>query len=452
MDILQNIFSFILAIGILVTVHEFGHFWVARRMGVQVLRFSVGFGKPLFKYIDKQGTEFVVAAIPLGGYVRMLGEQDDEITDENRHLAFNHKPLRVKTAIVVAGPLFNLLFAVAAYWLMFVSGIPGQIPVIGEIKTDSIAWHAGLKSDEKIVRINDKTTPTWSAVNTALLGAALSDNVIRIETLSAAGINRHRYDLHISERSKLLDEKGVIHNLGIKVWQPPVWIGEITTGSPAEKSGLKKGDLVLAVDNQRIQNWGEWVSYIRERPEIKINLRLLRGSDEISLQVLPRRVKTEDGHFVGQIGVHRFIPESVRQEHISEIRYGPLPALGHAVARTYDISVLMLKMLGRMVIGEASHRNISGPITIAQYAGMSASLGWLEFIRFLALISISLGVLNLLPIPMLDGGHLLYYVIEFVRGEPLPEQAQIFGQQVGIALLLLLMGLAFYNDLDRFLG
>lgn len=451
-DTLQTVLSFIVAIGVLITIHEFGHFWVARKVGVQVLRFSVGFGKSLFTYKDKQGTEFVLAAIPLGGYVRMLGEQDDEITDENRHLAFSHKPVLAKTAIVIAGPLANFIFAIAAYWLMFVVGMPGQIAVIGEIRPESPAWQAGMKPNEQIIRVNHADTPTWSVVNITLLDAVLDSDMVQIDTRSMQGNYQNRYQLAVTDLSELLDEKGVIHNLGIASWRPPVWIGDVTSGGAADLAGLMKGDRVIDVDGNDISNWGDWVRYIRKRPKTLINVRISRGDQTIVLQVTPRQVKSEDGQIIGLIGVQRYIPEEVRKRHLSEVRYSPLPALGHAISKTYELSELMLKMLGRMIIGDASHKNISGPITIAQYAGISASLGWLEFIRFLALISVSLGVLNLLPIPMLDGGHLLYYVIESVRGGPLSEQAQAIGQQMGITLLLLLMGLAFYNDISRLLG
>jgi len=451
-DTLQSLLSFIVAIGILVTIHELGHFLVARRVGIQVLRFSVGFGKPLLRHVDRKGTEFVVAAIPLGGYVRMLGEHDDEVTSENRHLAFSQKSIVEKTAVVIAGPLFNFIFAIAAYWIMYMAGIPGQTAVIGEIKPQSAAWAAGMKADEKIIRVNDVDTPTWGVVNTALLDAALDDDTIKVDTSNRAGTMQNRYHVRIDERSQLLDEKGVIHNLGIIAWRPPVWIGDVTPGGPAEQAGLIKGDRVISADGREIKNWGEWVSYIRDRPAMIISVVISRDGQTVMLRVKPERIREDDGQTIGRIGVQRYIPEHIRQQHLSEIKYGPAAALGHAIIKTYDLSGLMLRMLGRMIVGEASHKNISGPITIAQYAGVSASLGWMEFVRFLALISISLGVLNLLPVPMLDGGHLLYYVIESVRGGPLSEQAQAFGQQVGIVLLLLLMGLAFYNDLSRLFG
>ena len=451
-ETLQTILFFIVAIGILVTVHEFGHFWVARKAGVQVLRFSVGFGKPLFARKDKQGTEYVVAAIPLGGYVRMLGEHDDEVNDDNRHLSFSHKPILAKTAIVIAGPLANFIFAIAAYWLMFVVGIPGQIAVIGEVQPDSMAWKAGMKPDEQIIRINQTDTPTWSIVNTTLLDAVLDSNNVQIDTRSLQGNYHNRYQVPVVDLPRLLDEKGIIHNLGIRTWQPPVWVGEITPDSPADRAGLIKGDKVVSVDGQEIGHWGKWVDYIRQRPGVRIDVQISRSGEAKTLQVIPKQVIAEDGQVIGQIGVMRHVPEEVRKQHLAEVRYGPVDALGQAVFKTYELSELMVKMLGRMVVGDASHKNISGPITIAQYASVSASLGWLEFVRFLALISVSLGVLNLLPIPMLDGGHLLYYVIESVRGGPLSEQAQVIGQQVGITLLLLLMGLAFYNDISRLLG
>ncbi|MCW8963490.1 MAG: RIP metalloprotease RseP [Gammaproteobacteria bacterium] len=451
MEFVQNLLSFIVAIGILVTVHEYGHFWVARKMGVRVLRFSVGFGRPLFKRNGKDGTEYVIAAVPLGGYVRMLGEQDDEITDENRHQAFNHKSLRAKAAIVVAGPMANFIFAIFAYWLMFVVGIPGQIPQIGEIIEQSTADRASMRANEVILRVNGNSTPTWSVTNSELLDAVLSDDQINIETRTQ-GHTVRQYRLIVDNQTVLLDDNGLLQNLGIKAWQPPVWIGEVTPDSAAEQAGLRHGDRVLAVDGQPVKYWSDWVSYISARPDTPIEVEIRRDGVMQLVQVTPRAIINEDGKLIGRIGVGRFIPEEVRQQHLSEVKYDPVPAFGHALIKTWEFSALTVRMLGRMIIGQASHKNISGPITIAQYAGLAASLGWLEYVRILAIISISLGVLNLLPIPMLDGGHLLYYVIESVRGGPLSDQAYAIGQQVGIIFLLLLMSLAFYNDFSRLLG
>ncbi len=451
MDFLQGLVAFIVAIGVLVTVHEFGHFWVARKLGVRVLRFSVGFGKPLLRRTGKDGTEYVIAAIPLGGYVRMLGEQDDEVNDQNRHEAFNHKSLKEKSAIVIAGPLFNFVFAVIAYWLMFVVGIPGQIPQIGEIVPGSTADKAGMRVSEVITHINGNVTPTWSVTNSELLDAILSDNrvIIRSRTMHQ---NLHQYILQIDDTSQLLDDNGLLKNLGIISWQPPVWIGEVKAGGAAEEAGLMKGDRVLAVDGMPVSTWGQWVDYIRHRPNTELQVEIERADGELVLSVVPKPVVSEEGEIIGLIGVGRYIPEEVLNAHRAEVKYGPITALAQAMSKTWEFSALTVRMLGRMLIGEASHKNISGPITIAQYTGIAAGLGWLEYIRILAIISISLGVLNLLPIPMLDGGHLLYYVIESVRGGPLSDQTYAIGQQIGIVILLLLMSLAFYNDFSRLLG
>jgi regulator of sigma E protease len=451
MDALQSLLWFIIAIGVLVTVHEFGHFWVARRLGVKVLRFSVGFGKPLLRRTGKDGTEYVIASIPLGGYVRMLGEQDDEVTEENRHQSFSHKSLKEKSAIVIAGPMFNFIFAILAYWLMFVVGIPGQIPKIGEIVAGSVADTAGMRIDEVITHVNGNQTPTWSVTNSELLDAVLSDDQVTIRT-ETAHKNLREYRLRIEDASALLDDNGPLKNLGIISWQPPVWIGDIQPDSAAEEAGLMKGDRIIAVDGIPVRTWRQWVEYIRERPNIELQVTLERNGDNMLTGINPRPVISEEGEVIGRIGVSRYIPEEVRRANSAEIKHDPLTALGQAVGKTWEFSALTVRMLGRMIIGEASHKNISGPITIAQYAGIAAGLGWLEYVRILAIISISLGVLNLLPIPMLDGGHLLYYVIESVRGGPLSDQTYAVGQQIGILLLLLLMSLAFYNDFSRLLG
>jgi regulator of sigma E protease len=450
-EVFQSLIWFIVAIGVLVTVHEFGHFWVARKLGVKVLRFSVGFGKPLLRHIGKDGTEYVIAAIPLGGYVRMLGEYDDEITDENRHQSFNHKPLSAKSAIVIAGPMFNFIFAVLAYWLMFVAGIPGQIPKIGEVIPDSVADSAGMRANEVITHVNGNQTPTWSVTNSELLDGILSDSqvIVRTETEHKA---LRQYRLQINDTASVLDDNGLLKNLGIVSWQPPVWIGEVQPDSAAAEAGLKKGDRVLAVDGMPITTWRDWVEYIRERPNKEIGVTIQRGNGEQVVKVNPKPTVSDEGVIIGRIGVTRYIPEEILRKNRAEIKYDPITALGQAMSKTWEFSALTLRMVGRMIIGQASHKNISGPITIAQYAGIAASLGWLEYVRILAIISISLGVLNLLPIPMLDGGHLLYYVIESVRGGPLSDQTYAVGQQIGIVLLLLLMSLAFYNDFSRLLG
>ena len=449
-EILQSAVFFLLAIGILVTVHEFGHFWVARKLGVKVLRFSVGFGRPLLKRVGADGTEYALSAIPLGGYIRMFGERDDEVTDANRHQSFNHKPLAAKAAIVAAGPLLNFVFAIAAYWLMYVVGIPGQVAMLGAVAPGTPAAYAGMRAEERITRINGVATPSWSAAHDALLDAALGARDVVVDTTTEAGGAR-RYTLALPERARLLDERGVLANIGLSPWRPPVWVGEVTPAGPAERAGMRAGDRVLRADGKPIKNWTQWVDYIRQRPGIAIEVEVERAGGRTTLRVTPEAVLA-DGRSIGRIGMHGAIPEEVRQRHRVDTAYGPLQAVARATAKTWDMSVLMLAMLWRMLTGEASPKNISGPVTIAQYAGITAELGWLEFVRFLALISISLGVLNLLPIPLLDGGHLAVYAVEFLRGRPLSEQALAAAGQVGATLLFLLMGLAFYNDFSRLLG
>lgn len=449
-DIFQSVVAFTIAIGVLVTIHEFGHFWVARRFGVKVLRFSIGFGKPLIKKVGKDGVEYVVAAIPLGGYVKMFGETDDEVDVSNQHQSFSHKPLRVKSAIVIAGPALNFIFSILAYWLVYMIGIHGQIAVLGEISPGSVAAQAGMQPNEQIVRIGEKETVTWAAVNAALLDAVINYDQFFVYTITEYGASR-RYILDVAGRENLLDDQGIVRNLGLQPWQPPVWIGKVVPGGSADKAGFHEGDRIISADGHKIYHWGQWVKYISRRPEQNIQINLDRNGEQITAVIKPQAVIIEN-QTIGRIGVHGYIPEEVRNKHLVTERYGIASAGIQSVSKTWELSLLMLKMLGKIIIGEASHKNISGPVTIAQYAGVTVELGWLEFIRFLALISISLGVLNLLPIPMLDGGHLLYYVIEFIHGKPLSEQVMAMGQQIGITLLFLLMLLAFYNDFTRLLG
>lgn len=443
---------FLVAIALLVTVHEFGHFWVARKLGVKVLRFSIGFGRPLLvKRFGADRIEFIIAAIPLGGYVKMLDEREGEVAQADLPRAFNRQPLATRMAVVVAGPLFNFLFAIAAYWLMYTTGVPGVRPVVGEVTPSSYAQAADFRPDDEILRIDSVATPTWDSAVLTLLEVALDHRVSEVEVESPRW-GRRILSLDLRAAPDILDKGGVLKNVGLAPAHAridPV-IDRTVAASPAERAGVLAGDRLLAADGEAIDSWEQWVKYVRERPDQEIQLLVQRGNAELALQLTPEAVQ-EEGESLGRIGAYVRPPQGPNPLR-TEVRYGPLESLPKAVEKTGTMTVLTLRTLWEMLAGRASIENISGPISIAQYAGYSASIGLAYFLGFLALVSISLGVLNLLPIPILDGGHLMYYCIEFFKGSPVSEATQAVGQQIGIAALIALMGLAFYNDLARLFG
>jgi len=450
-SMVTTIASFLVALGVLITVHEFGHFWVARRLGVKVLRFSVGFGRPLGTWRGKvDDTEFVIGALPLGGYVKMLDEREGEVDEHERHRAFNRQRLAVRTAIVAAGPVFNFLFAILVYWAIFVVGEPGSRPIIGTVEPSSPAAEAGLQPGDEITGVAGQMTPTWESAAFALLVETLADRSFALELADPEG---RPYGREIHLRPDAAATGSALPGLGIRPQRPvvPPVLGKLVSGGAAAAAGLAPGDRVIAADGVSITDWSAWVTYVRARPDQWIALEVERGDRRLDLRLRPERIELE-GAEVGQIGAYVELPEGLLDGYRAELRYGPLSAIGPAIGKTWDMSVLMLRMLGRMLVGEASVKNLSGPISIAQYAGKSASVGFGSFVKFLAVVSISLGVLNLLPIPLLDGGHLFYYLIEVVKGSPVSEQIEMVGQRVGLVILLGLMGLAFYLDLERILS
>ncbi len=440
---MQSLLFFILALAILVVVHEFGHFWVARRCGVKVLKFSVGFGKPLWQKQGKDGTEYILAAIPLGGFVKMLDEREGEVAAEDLDKTFNRKPLRSRIAIVAAGPIANLLFAVLAYWIIFIVGIPGLRSIINEVVPESPAAYAQLNGGDEILRVDGRDTPTWSAVHKAMALIAESGGTAEL-IVNTGGI----------EHSRLIDipkwqfdpeaKESLIQVLGISPINVPLKpvLGSIIEGSAADRAGLQVGDELISADDVPIDNWSGWVTLIRANPENDLAVKIKRSEQNIRVILTPQRTEDNLGKIGAGVDVNRTsIPANLE----AELRYSPLPALGQAVVETWQFSSLTVKSLGGMLLGTVSSKNIGGPITIAQYASASAERGLMSFISFLAMISISLGILNLLPIPVLDGGHLAMYFVEWLRGSPLSEQAQLLGQKIGIVLLLMLMFLAFFN-------
>lgn len=449
-----TILAFVVTLGVLISVHEYGHFQVARWCGVKVLRFSIGFGKPLFsRRFGKDGTELVLAAFPLGGYVKMLDERElgegEIVSAQDLPRAFNRQSVWKRIAIVCAGPAANLLLAVLLYWILFMSGVTGIRPVLGEVPEGSAAARASMKAEETIRKVAGTPVATWQDVRWLLLQKALQSPSVEIE----ATLGEHETHLHTLPLGEITEEdfeKDFLGKLGLKPYQPavPAKVGELVPGGAAEKAGLQAGDLVLEAGGVPIGQWEELVNVVRKNPEKGIALKVKRDGRTIEISVVPEAVE-ENSQRIGRIGAAYHLEQSEIDRLLVEVQYAPLQAISKAVARTWDTSVFSLQMLGSMIVGHASWKSISGPVTIASYAGQSAHIGWKPFLSFLALVSISLGVLNLLPIPVLDGGHLLYYMAEILRGGPLSERVMEIGQRIGLGLLGILMVIAVYNDVNR---
>jgi len=453
-QILTSLFAFVVAIGLLVAIHEYGHYIVARALGVKVLRYSIGFGRVLWaRRSGADQTEYCLSAIPLGGYVKLLDERDCAVTFAERGRAFNRQSATARIAILAAGPAFNLLFAILAYTIMFVSGVPGMKPVVGPIEPASLAGAAGLREGDMIVAVGDRRVLTWEAATLAMLDGMLADGSIRLAVADAAGDERPVVLRTIGRESELTEPGQLFAKLGLRPWSPepePV-IGELTPGGAAEKGGIQPGDRILLADGLPIATWSEWVKVVRARPGKRLDVTVRRGEGELRLTVDVAAEDSAEGP-IGRIGAAVKLPEDLLAGMRAEERYGLVDALVQATAKTWEMSALTLRMIWRMVVGDVSPKNISGPINIAQYAGVSATIGPSAFLSFLAIVSISLGVLNLLPIPMLDGGQIVYTLAETLKGGPLSERVQMIGQQIGIGLLLVLMSFAFYNDIARLIG
>ena len=450
LDALWSLGAFVVAIGVLVSFHEFGHFWVARRLGVRVLRFSVGFGKPLFGWRGRDGCEYVVSAIPLGGYVKMLDEREVEVPPEQLELAFNRKPVGHRMAIVAAGPVFNFLLAIALYWLMYLVGIEGLKTLVAEPPPATLAAEAGIREGEQVLAVNGRDTPTWQALRGALIDGALDGEPMELMLRDGDGSLR---TVVLPRAVKSMEPDALFAELGLQPYRPPIApvLREIVDGSAAQAAGFRPGDRLLAVDGKPLDTWSAWARWFRDHPGAVARIDLLRDGQRMSLVVIVGR-EVQGEQAVGRFGASVAVPEDLWQDLRAEYRLGAFEAVPVAAVQTWRMSVLTLRMLTRMVTGDVSVRNVSGPIQIAQYAGYSASIGLVSFLSFMAIVSVSLGVLNLLPVPMLDGGHLLYYVAEWIRGAPLSERVQLLGQQLGMAMLIMLMGLAFYNDIMRLVG
>ncbi len=452
-DLALTIVAFLVALAILIVVHEFGHFWIARRVGVRVLRFSLGFGPPLFRRTGRRdGTEYVLAALPLGGYVKMLDEREDEVPAAELPRAFNRQALWKRTAIVAAGPLFNLIFAVAVYWAMAVAGEPGTRPLVGTVAAESTAAEAGFVPGDEILRVGSQDTPTWEAAMMTLVSDSLEGEDLPVRVRESSGGEVVRW-LDGERLSGLTDSPAILDNLGLAPEKPviaPV-VSEVLPNGVAERVGIQPGDEFVAADGKPVSSWDDWVDLVRARPDTPIVATVERNGQPLQLTMTPEAVLEGDER-IGRVGVVVDLPEDLNERYQVVVRLGPIEAVGAALEKTADMSILMIRVVGRMLTGQASVENLSGPITIAETAGKTASYGLGSFMKFLAVVSISLAILNLLPIPMLDGGHLLYFFIEWIKGCPLSDEAQMRGQQLGIVVLAMLMTFAFYIDLSRLLG
>ncbi|MGM0703085.1 MAG: sigma E protease regulator RseP [Pseudomonadota bacterium] len=450
MGLIQNVLAVIVVLGLLITFHEFGHFWVARRCGVKVLRFSVGFGRPIWSLYDRHGTEFAVAAIPLGGYVKMLDEREAPVPPDQRDQAFNNKAVWQRIAIVAAGPLANFLLAIAVYWALFVAGTTAIVPVIGDVEPESPAARAGLSGGEEIVTVRGDAVRSWDQINLKLVAAIGVDGELSLQARDGAAADPREYRLPVENYLVRQDPPRPLATLGITPWQPdiPAVLGQVMDGEAAAEAGLEPGDEVVAVDGEPVADWMDFVNRVRTSPGESLALDVARGEERLELTLTPGEREVEGGTTIGYVGAG-VEPVAWPDEYRREIRYGPVAAVGQALSRTGEMSLLTLDAIRKMLVGLISPSNLSGPITIAQVAGDTARTGLESFVSFMAYLSISLGVLNLLPIPVLDGGHLLYYFVEALRGRPVSERTQAVGLRIGLALVVTLMVMALYFDLMR---
>jgi regulator of sigma E protease len=450
-----SIVAFLFAIGVLVAVHEWGHYIVARMAGVKVLRFSVGFGKIIW---SRRGgpdqTEYCLSAIPVGGYVKLLDEREGEVPAAELDRAFNRIAIHKRIAILVAGPLMNFIFAIFAFWFMYTIGVPGLQPIVGEVQPATIAAEAGLQPEDRIVVVGHEAVATWEGTMLEILDQLLSDDKIRMEVIRADGTG-HTIYLDVAGKISQLTEPGELFNgLGLHPWSPtlePI-LEEVVVGGTAESAGLLSGDRIISVAGQPIETWSLWVEYLRLRPGQDVELLIERAGQRQLLLLTIGEDQLEDGTVIGRIGATPVVPDDLYDRYSASQRYSLFEALPVGIERTWSMSILTIRMVSRIVTGDVSVKNIGGPINIAQYAGYSASIGIAAFLNFLAVVSLSLGILNLLPVPVLDGGQVLYQLLEALKGSPLSAQAELVGQQIGVVFLMLLMGFAFYNDLSRVLS
>lgn len=446
---LTDLLSFVVAISLLVAIHEYGHYIVGRWAGMKILRFSIGFGKPIWsRRSGKDNTEYCIASIPLGGYVRFLDSREGSVAPEDEGRAFDQRPIPARIAVLAAGPLFNFLFAIVAYWVLFVPGVMVLKPAIGDVIPDSYADRAGLEFGDKIVAVGDVEPADWESALVAILDNMVATGKVPLTLENEQGGHR-RATIDVGSDATRLTEPGALFDgLGFSVWQPPAGVGSLAPGGPAERAGIRVGDRITAVDGENIRTWSDLLGVVRDRPGQPVEVEYVRNGYTATVNL----TLDADGSGEERRGLIGIGLSETSADYYARRTYTPLESLSAAVDKTWTSTLFTMRMLGRMVTGDVSFKNISGPINIAQFAGDSAERGFSYFLGFLAIISISLGVLNLLPIPVLDGGQIVYQVVEMIKGGPLTERAQILGQQIGILALLLLMSFAFYNDIARLLG
>ena len=450
LDTLQTLFVALATFAIVVAFHEYGHFWMARRAGVKVLRFSIGFGRPLFCWQGKDDTEYVIAAIPLGGYVRMADERDVEIAEVDLPRAHNRQPVSKRIAIAAAGPIANFLLAILVLWGLFIRGEVGIVPEIEAVAPNSLAEAAGLQTGQEIIAIDGRETPTVAAVNFALLERLGDSGTLTLAARYPGSDVFTESETRISEWLKGEKEPDLLAALGVTIRVAPVLpvVGGLKEDGAAAQAGFLEGDLIISADGEAIPLWIDWVTYVRARPAQGITVELERKGTRQSLSVTPA-VDVVEGKRIGKVGMSVALPviPDAQQRHFDR---GPMEALVASVKRTGDLVAFTFTSIGRMLQGRISPSNLSGPLTIGKVAASTAEAGWVSWFGFLALLSVSLGALNLLPIPVLDGGHLVFYGFEAILGKPLPDRVQTAGFQVGLVLVLSLMMFGLYNDLSKF--
>ena len=448
MDLLLTVFYTLLALVLLISFHEFGHFLVARICDVKVICFSIGFGPKILSWRDSRGTEFVVSALPLGGYVKMVDEREGDVLSKDLPFAFTQKTVWQRMAIVLAGPAANFLLAILIYWVLFLQGVTGIVPIIGSISLDSVAEKAGLKVGHQIVAVDGQKTPTWRKFHEQLLGRIGESGVIGF-TVKLPGEPAH-YKHHGQLENWMAGDERLdpLSSIGVGPYVPVVipMANTIIPGSPAAQAGLVSGDLLLSADNLPLTEWTVWVAYVRDRPEVTIDIEVKRENNVFYTKITPKKIVSDAGDVFGQVGMS-VRPADWPESMYFNVEYGPLDALTEAFIRTWSTSVMILGSVKKMLMGDISIKHLSGPISIGKVAGKSAEYGLVAYLGFLALLSISLGIMNLLPIPVLDGGHFLYFLLEAVKGSPLPERIQMLGFKAGIFLVVGLMSLALYNDI-----